>query len=577
MKRPGIKWCLAVTTLVLMLAGTAQAQIADTKHNLSSQGNFAVKTTSDAGICIFCHTPHRARTDVGLLWNRPDSAVAEYQTYESSSMLAIVGQPTGASKLCLSCHDGTIALGSILSSPTELEFEDDIRFIPDTDSRIGSDLRDDHPVSFLYDGDLAADNGELVLPATLTEEVDLDKLDNVQCTSCHDPHDDTLGNFLVRRQNFSELCVTCHNRAGWTASSHSTSLATWDGSETDPWLHAEFSNVAENACASCHRSHNGEGIPGLLNYAIEEDNCLFCHNGNVADTDIEDELSTKAYSHPVANFLGDHEAGEDFTSFSIDDHVECADCHNPHRVNDLEQPTPQVSGTQLGVTGISSAGLHVDEADFAYEICYKCHADNNVISVIDITRQVPQINTRHEFDPSNPSYHPVEAAGKNLGHVPSLILPLTETSQILCTDCHGNNEGTANGGTGPDGPHASDYQYLLERNYTTADNTTESAFEYALCYKCHDQISILGDESFEHEEHLGTDVNAPCSACHDPHGVGSPGSALNNSHLINFDTNIVTDNGGLLEFINGSLPFTGSCALSCHGEDHTHADHDYEP
>ena len=41
--------------------------------------------------------------------------VTAYIPYSSSSLQAKPGQPTGTSKLCLSCHDGTIALGSVVS------------------------------------------------------------------------------------------------------------------------------------------------------------------------------------------------------------------------------------------------------------------------------------------------------------------------------------------------------------------------------------------------------------------------------------------------------------------------------
>lgn len=560
--------CQIYLALVALFAtGAGFAQIAGTKHNLSISGPGPIKSTSEEEICIFCHTPHRARTDTGVLWNRPDSAVPTYSTYDSSSMLATVGQPSGASKLCLSCHDGTIALGSIISRTSEIPFAGGIRFLPDSDTKLGTDLSDDHPVSFLYDETLATNNGELVSPSALTDEIRIDRLGQLQCTSCHDPHDNTLGKFLLRSLSFSDLCVTCHQRINWSISSHATSNNTWSGAGTDPWPHASFANVDENACQNCHHVHNAEGSQQLLNFVFEEDNCLSCHNGNVASTDIEIEL-TKQYRHPVQDTTGVHTAAEDFT-ISAPNHVECVDCHNPHRVTDLSQLPPLVSGVQLGVSGISSTGLQVDEANFAYEICFKCHADNNVLSFVDVNRQISQINTRMEFDVTNPSFHPVQGPGQN-NNVPSLInSPLNESSQIYCTDCHSNDDGPAAGGLGAAGPHGSMNEHLLERNYTTLDNTPESDFEYALCYKCHDRDSIRGDDSFaEHDKHIrGEDT--PCSACHDPHGISSAqGNFINNSHLINFDLNIVSPNGsGLLNFEDLGTE-QGRCFLNCHGEDH---------
>lgn len=562
---PGRDRPLWAVLAMLLVAGWASADIASTRHNLAISGPGPIRSATEQEICIYCHTPHQARTTTGVLWNREDSS-AVYTQYQSSSLHAIVGQPTGASKLCLSCHDGTIALGKLVSRQAEIPFAGGIRFIPEGSTRLGTDLADDHPVSFVYDEALAIENGDLVSPSILTNTVRLDQAGELQCTACHDPHEDAFGNFLVRPNQFSELCLTCHRPADWVFSSHATSSATWPGTGPDPWPFTDYLTVAENACRNCHAPHNAGEPLRLLNYAAEEDNCLACHSSNVAVTDIESEL-LKDYAHRVQDFTFVHDAAEDATVF-MPNHVECADCHNPHRVNDSAAAAPTVGGTQLGVTGISASGLAIAASAFQYEICFKCHADNNVKSFVPITRQYAQINTRLEFDLANPSYHPVEGVGNN-PNVPSLIPPLSETSIIYCTDCHTSDMSIGSGGPGADGPHGSIYAPLLERNYTTLDNTEESAFEYALCYKCHDRDSIGSDDSFdEHDKHI-RGANAPCSACHDPHGVSATqGNTTNNSHLINFDLNIVSPNAsGLLMFEDLGV-FRGSCYLSCHGEEH---------
>ena len=552
-------------TAVFLIATWSNAEIATTKHNLSISGPGPIKSTTEQEICIYCHAPHRARTTSGVLWNREDST-STYMQYQSSSLQAVIGQPTGASKLCLSCHDGTIALGKLVSRQIEIPFAGGIRFLPEGDTKLGTDLSDDHPVSFVYDESLAIENGELASPSTLTNAVKLDQSGELQCTACHDPHEDTFGKFLVRPNNFSELCVACHTRKDWTFSAHATSVATWSQTGPDPWPSTEYTTVAENACRNCHAPHNAGEPERLLNYIAEEDNCLTCHNGNVAATDIESEL-LKQFGHKDQDFTRIHDDAEDATSF-MPNHVECADCHNPHRVNGNAASAPVVAGTQLGVSGVSASGLVKDEANFLYEICFKCHADNNVKSFVPITRQHAQINTRLEFDLANPSFHPVEGIGNN-PNVPSLIPPYSETSTIYCTDCHNSDSSTASGGPGPDGPHGSVYSPILEQNYTTLDNTGESSFEYALCYKCHDRDSIQSNDSFDkHDEHIrGQD--APCSACHDPHGVSATqGNSFNNSHLINFDLNIVSPNSrGLLMFEDLGT-FRSQCYLSCHGVDH---------
>ncbi|MFQ5494707.1 MAG: hypothetical protein ACE5EX_04940, partial [Phycisphaerae bacterium] len=103
-------------TVVLIGAGLAvcctvtlgQQRVADTVHNLSVAGPGSVRAQSEQEICVFCHAPHNTGP-MRPLWNR-DVSPASYQIYQSSTLDASPGQPTGSSKLCLSCHDGTIAL-----------------------------------------------------------------------------------------------------------------------------------------------------------------------------------------------------------------------------------------------------------------------------------------------------------------------------------------------------------------------------------------------------------------------------------------------------------------------------------
>ena len=160
---------------------------------------------------------------------------------------------------------------------------------------------------------------------------------------------------------------------------------------------------------------------------------------------------------------------------------------------------------------------------------------------------------------SGPSYHPVVGAGKN-ANSPSLISPYTISSVIYCTDCHASN-----GAGSPAGPHGSIYPAILKYRYEKADNTSESATNYELCYKCHNRISILGDITFkEHSKHI-TGERTPCNACHDPHGISaSQGNSTNNSNLINFDRAIVLPNGVIgPDFIDTGLNH-GYCNLRCH-------------
>lgn len=435
----------------------------------------------------------------------------------------------------------------------------------DSASNLGTDLSDDHPVSFVYDEMLVLDNRQLREPSALPPQVKLEG-NQLQCTACHDPHHNPYGKFLVMDNTASSLCRACHEMTDWLNSSHAGSTASLDRTG-GLWANTDYATVAENGCENCHTPHTAGGRERLLLFAFEEDNCLDCHDGKVAPTDIAFEV-IKPYRHGVQDYTGVHDAAEDFTFGRVEKHVECADCHNPHQANGVPSPGGGlVSGATTGVSGVTAAGQAVISARYLYEICFKCHGDtdNNVVSSLTVARQINDLNLRSVFDPAGPSFHPVESPGKN-PDVPSLLPPYTATSIISCSDCHGNSDQL-----GPRGLHGSDFQHILTARYVTDDNTPESPSSYALCYKCHSRTVLLSDTSFEHRLHV-VDEQAPCSTCHDPHGIGvMQGNVLQNSHLINFDLGIVSATGeGRLEFEDQGI-LRGQCFLTCHGRLHNPA------
>ncbi len=550
-----------IAIALLLLALPVFAGLATSKHNLSVSGPGVVKAASETQSCLFCHAPHNA-SPIAPLWNRNNPGTS-YTPYTSSTSIARPGQPTGASLQCLSCHDGTIALGDVLSRGTRIGMSGGVTTMPAGNSKLGSDLSDDHPISFAYTATLAATRGELANPATLTGKVKLDAGGQLQCTSCHDPHDDTNGKFLVVPNQASALCQTCHVKNYWNGSDHKLSAKTWNGAGTNPWPHTTSTTVAANACENCHRPHTAGGKKWLLNNAAEESNCYSCHNGNVAAKNVQAEFTGKSSIHPVAASTGVHDPAEPAVVQAR--HVECADCHNPHATNSSAGLLP---GSLAGVRGINSGGTEVKPATAEYQICFRCHADSPNMPAPRTTRQIVQTNTRLEFATTNPSHHAVAGPGKNT-NVPSLIAPWTTASTVKCGDCHNNNSGPGAGGVGPKGPHGSTYPTLLERQYLKADNTPESAANYALCYKCHSRTSILSDNTFkEHTKHI-IGERTPCNACHDPHGISSTqGNATNNSKLINFDTTInKPSSSGQLKFVSNGTN-KGSCYLTCHGKNH---------
>jgi len=546
-----------VAILAIVPASLLSQSISTTVHNLSASGPGSIRASSESEICVFCHTPHSSSPRAPL-WNRSDPGTT-YTLYNSSTVDATIGQPSGSSILCLSCHDGTIALGHVLSRASDIQMVGGITTMPSGNTNLTTDLSDDHPISFTYDAALATADGELKNPSSLTGQVQLEN-GKVQCVSCHDPHKNVYSDFLVVNTKSSELCLECHDKTNWSQASHKTSTATWNGSGTDPWPHTSYTNVADNACENCHNPHNAGGHPRLLNYSAEESNCLSCHNGNVASTDIQTQLN-KAYRHNVAGYTGLHVPDEN--ALVQTKHVECVDCHDPHQAKSGSANPPAANSLLLGVKGVDTNGNAIDPVQNEYEVCYRCHADSNDKPGSPTTRQIAQNNVRLEFDLSNPSYHPVEGAGKN-NDVPSLISPWTTSSKVYCTDCHASN-----GNGSPDGPHGSIYPHILKYRYETADYTQESYQNYELCYQCHNRSSILGDQSFRyHKRHIQNE-DTPCNVCHDPHGISSSqGNSTNNTHLINFDVSVVQSvMMGTLKFQDDGK-FKGRCYLRCHGKRH---------
>ncbi len=531
----------------------------NSKHNLSVSGQSLAKSGGESDMCRFCHTTHISRPKPAQ-WRKNDTG-QNYILYSSSTIQALPGQPTGASLLCLSCHDGTIALGS---SETSLS-ANSLSMMPNK-ANLTTDLSDDHPISFTYNSTLALANRELADPAFLPPSIELEK-QKVQCTSCHDPHNQMYDYFLSVSYQYSELCIQCHQIDNWNLSAHKISNATWKGFGRTPWFHTPYTTVEENGCENCHNPHGAESHDRLLNFRREEDNCLICHNGSVASTDIR-AMQNKPFTHNVYAYNQIHDPAEE--NIVRIKHVECSDCHNPHSSRKLRTRPPLAEGSIKDVKGVDTNGNPIEKIQFQYELCYRCHSGNAVKPGSPTSRQIEQSNVRFEFDLGNPSYHPIEGSGKN-SNVPSLILPRTETSIIYCTNCH-----SSDGSRSPAGPHGSIYPHILKYRYETTDFTPESYQSYELCYQCHNRDIILNSmETYAqkvHKKHI-KDVNTPCNVCHDPHGISSAqGNAANHSYLINFDIRVVSADQvtGRLEFNNLGM-FSGNCYLQCHGKNHSPA------
>jgi len=209
-----MNWILASATAVAGYAGfAALADIEDSAHD------FSTTTWAGGEICKPCHTPHFADSEMGFLWSHANSTQV-YTLYDgSTSTPGGVDELDQFSRMCLSCHDGTIALNDFHDSGGPPVFIPEDRNVAQD-----GDLSDDHPIGITAEYPIA---GNAVLNApTLTAsgtwgfggdffpEVPLVAFNGeqvVSCSTCHTPHAVSGVDSLLRKDNAgSDLCLTCH-------------------------------------------------------------------------------------------------------------------------------------------------------------------------------------------------------------------------------------------------------------------------------------------------------------------------------------------------------------------------------
>lgn len=252
--------------------------IANTRHNLTVSyapfRSFMDSYFNNYGdVCVYCHTPHGSSSLSAPLWNhtKPSGAFDVYS--RPTTLSQPVTQPGPNSLTCLSCHDGTISIDSIINMPgsggyrqaqessvdsgflstwantqhltlqgcTDTCHDNAAGQLPSFEAfLIGKDLNNDHPIGVLYPTNFGANvdfkppNGEVAGRMRFFDKNGNSRLDTnevrtyqtggdgfeVECASCHDPHGVPSGgagsqfipSFLRVSNAQSALCLTCHDK-----------------------------------------------------------------------------------------------------------------------------------------------------------------------------------------------------------------------------------------------------------------------------------------------------------------------------------------------------------------------------
>lgn len=205
-------------------AATQAGTIVGSVHDFN-----AASWNTTGEICVVCHTPHNSDTSVTVapLWNHEVTGTTNFTLYSSNSFDGTdIAQPDGVSVLCLSCHDGSVAIDNFGGTTTGSTFVATVANIGESDGTDGN-MKNDHPISFTYTEDSTDagmhNSGTAVVIGDIATRSDSGTIatkmlsgGKVQCTSCHDVH-----NNYVNAQNYkllkvsmqdSALCLTCHNK-----------------------------------------------------------------------------------------------------------------------------------------------------------------------------------------------------------------------------------------------------------------------------------------------------------------------------------------------------------------------------
>ena len=395
--------------------------------------------------------------------------------------------------------------------------------------------------------------------------------------------------------------------------------------------HAD-SGLTSDFCGTCHLAHSGQNRLLLSAVAPQSTLCFRCHDGTGAIADVKSDWTSPTlpanvpstsswYSHPATS-PSTHTTDRAPETVAVGDrHSECADCHQPH-VADATTSVGTTGGWTAsgaiqgaagvavvnGAAGTTPAITWQGTSTFEYQLCLKCHSSNMPLPTQDAAHPSRwALDKAVEFNPSNVSYHPVEAEGKNQttqmaaslsGSSPYKLWTFGTNATVRCLHCHGDSAVANPASPPPPGGrldnHAGPNRGILIANYRDRDlkprDEPYRASDFALCYVCHAEAPMVdsskdprADTNFRfHGMHTldipgsgnaGLDIdvlgdgqgNATCAECH--FRIHSTALAVNGQTptggLVNFAPNVE-----VTLFIRKTPTVQGTCTLNCHGEGH---------
>lgn len=242
----------SLAVVAAVVPAMALGAITGSKHDLTFSGN-TVYTTGTTQICIFCHTPHRARQQT-LIWNQAQSGVTGFASGTFTTAGTTLGTLTSTSRACLGCHDGTTAIGNVANGGGGAAIQFTMAGTTGNVMPAGYvvDLTQpatmgNHPISVPYPGATYNGTTSAIASATgavggyyavattgcaTTNPTGVCTSNNtaivlfpaggvksattvgVECGSCHDTHNSIAANsyFLRVSANGSAVCLACHNK-----------------------------------------------------------------------------------------------------------------------------------------------------------------------------------------------------------------------------------------------------------------------------------------------------------------------------------------------------------------------------